>query len=73
MIACTVPNNQMWNYTASSTGTLASCAWEDRSHQLARPVGIPYAGSDLRHMSHSMPQSLKRHVLVPAEWLQLVD
>jgi len=35
-----------WNHTASSTGTLVSCAWEYRPHQLARPVGIPYAGSN---------------------------
>jgi hypothetical protein len=46
---------------------------EGRVPPVSPTSGIPYAGSDLRHMSHSMPQSLERHVLVPAEWLQLVD
>jgi len=44
-----------WNHTASSTGTLVSCAWEYRSHQLARPVGIPYAGSSRGALVQLLP------------------
>ena len=49
---CTVTHR--WHYTASTTGTLASCAWN-----VVPPVsptsGIPYAGSN--HSDRSLHQS----------------
>ena len=44
-----------WNHTASSTGTLASCAWDAVTPPVSPTSGIPYAGSSRGALVQLLP------------------